>query len=82
MTANLTLGPILFHWDADKKRDFYARVADEAPVEVIYLGEVICSKRSPFFERHYPEVIERLERAENASCCLLSLKSSCRASGG
>jgi len=62
MTANLTLGPILFHWDADKKRDFYARIADEAPFEVVYLGEVICSKRSPFFERHYPEVIERLER--------------------
>lgn len=62
MTANLTLGPILFHWDADRKRDFYARIADEAPVDVVYLGEVICSKRSPFFERHYPEVIERLER--------------------
>ena len=62
MTTNLTLGPILFHWDADRKRDFYARIADEAQVDIVYLGEMICSKRSPFFERHYPDVIERLER--------------------
>ncbi|WP_244858137.1 ubiquinone anaerobic biosynthesis protein UbiV [Sphingopyxis granuli] len=62
-TAKLTLGPILFHWDADRKRDFYARIADEAPIDTVYLGEVVCSKRSPFFDRHYPEVIERLERA-------------------
>lgn len=62
-TAKLTLGPILFHWDADRKRNFYARIADEAPIDTVYLGEVVCSKRSPFFDRHYPEVIERLERA-------------------
>ena len=60
--TKLTLGPILFHWDADRKRDFYARIADEAPIDIVYLGEVVCSKRSPFFERHYPEVIDRLER--------------------
>lgn len=62
-TAKLTLGPIMFHWDADRKRDFYARIADEAPIDTVYLGEVVCSKRSPFFDNHYPEVIERLERA-------------------
>lgn len=62
MTGKLTLGPILYHWDADTKRDFYARIADEAPVDTVYLGEVICSKRTPFFEAHLPEVIERLER--------------------
>ncbi|PKQ01039.1 MAG: U32 family peptidase, partial [Alphaproteobacteria bacterium HGW-Alphaproteobacteria-13] len=58
----LTLGPIPFHWDTDRKRDFYARIADEAPIDTVYLGEVVCSKRSPFFDRHYPEAIERLER--------------------
>ena len=50
MTAELTLGPILFHWPADKKRDFYFQIADESPVDTVYIGEVICSKRSPFFE--------------------------------
>ncbi|MFC2967926.1 ubiquinone anaerobic biosynthesis protein UbiV [Acidimangrovimonas pyrenivorans] len=59
----LTLGPIAYHWPAETKRDFYARIADEAPVGTVYLGEVICSKRAPFFERELPETIERLERA-------------------
>lgn len=60
--AQLTLGPIQFHWGAEEKCDFYARIADEAPVDTVYLGEVICSKRTPFFDQHLPGVIERLER--------------------
>ena len=36
MTAQLTMGPILFHWPAEKKRDFYFRIADEALVESEY----------------------------------------------
>ncbi len=63
MTAELTIGPILFHWPAQKKRDFYFQIADEAPVGTVYLGEVICSKRSPFFEQHYDEVATRLLNA-------------------
>ena len=62
MKTQLTIAPILFHWSAEKKLDFYARIADEAPVDVVYLGEVICSKRTPFFEKHYDEVAERLKR--------------------
>ena len=63
MKTQLTIAPILFHWSAEQKLDFYARIADEAPVDVVYLGEVICSKRTPFFEKHYDEVAERLVRA-------------------
>jgi len=62
MKTQLTIAPILFHWSAGQKLDFYARIADEAPVDVVYLGEVICSKRTPFFEKHYDEVAERLTR--------------------
>ena len=58
----LTLGPVAYHWSAMKKLDFYARIADEAPVSTVYLGEVICSKRAPFFEREMPQAIERLQR--------------------
>ena len=29
----LTLGPILFNWEADAWRDFYFRIADEARVD-------------------------------------------------
>lgn len=63
MDTKLTLGPILFHWPVDKKRDFYFRMADESPVDTVYLGEVICSKRTPFFEEHYADVVERLSAA-------------------
>lgn len=61
--ARLTLGPVLFNWPADQKRDFYFRVADEAPVDTVCVGEVVCSKRTPFFTPYLREVIERLERA-------------------
>lgn len=58
----LTLGPILFHWPMETKRDFYFRIADESPVDTVYLGEVICSKRAPFMEPYYDEIAERLKR--------------------
>lgn len=61
--TKLTLGPIAYHWSAERRRDFYARIADEAPVDEVYLGEVICSKRAPFHEQDLPETIDRLERA-------------------
>ncbi|MDF2368449.1 U32 family peptidase [Sneathiella sp.] len=61
--AKLTLGPVLYNWPAEKKRDFYFKIADEAPVDVIYIGEVTCSKRAPFFSPFIPEVCERLEAA-------------------
>ena len=61
--TQLTLGPIAYHWSADARRDFYACIADEAPVDEVYLGEVICSKRAPFHEADLPATIERLERA-------------------
>ncbi len=62
MTATLSLGPVLFNWDAEAKRDFYFRIADEAPLDTVYVGEVVCSKRSPFFDPHIPAVVERLRR--------------------
>ena len=46
----LTLGPLLYHWPAPRRRDFYFRIADEAPVDTVCLGEVICAKRAPFHD--------------------------------
>jgi collagenase-like PrtC family protease len=59
----LTLGPVFFHWPAERLRDFYRRIADEAPIERVHLGEVVCGKRMPFSDPVWPELIERLERA-------------------
>jgi len=63
MQAKLTLGPLFYHWPAERMRDFYFRIADEAPIDCVYLGEVVCSKREPFFEPYRAEVIERLQKA-------------------
>lgn len=62
-TAKLTLGPVLMNWPAEHWRDFYFRIADEAPVDTVYLGEVVCSKRAPFFAPHIAEISERLAAA-------------------
>lgn len=59
----LTLGPVFFNWHPDLWRDFYFRIADEAPVDTVVVGEVVCSKRMPFFSGMMPEVIDRLERS-------------------
>jgi collagenase-like PrtC family protease len=56
----LTLGPVLFNWQPEAWRDFYFRIADEAPVDTVAVGEAVCSKRVPFFDEHLPAVIERL----------------------
>lgn len=59
----LTLGPLLFHWPRAKRRDFYFRMADEAPVDCVHLGEVVCSKREPFAAPDIEEIAERLRAA-------------------
>ncbi|MBU1312846.1 MAG: U32 family peptidase [Alphaproteobacteria bacterium] len=61
--TELTMGPIYYLWDGPKWRDFYLRIADEAPVDRVVLGETVCSKRQHFIEPHLVEVVERLERA-------------------
>jgi collagenase-like PrtC family protease len=61
MTA-LTLGPVLFNWSAERWRDFYFAIADEAPLDSVCVGEIVCAKRAPFFAPVLPEVVERLVR--------------------
>lgn len=61
--ARLTLGPVLFNWPPGKWRDFHFRIADEAPVDSVCIGEVVCSKRAPLFVPHFAEVVERLQGA-------------------
>ncbi len=61
--TELTMGPVYYLWDGPKWRDFYLRVAEEAPVDRVVIGETVCSKRQHFIEPHLVEVVERLERA-------------------
>ena len=61
--SELTLGPVLFNWASERWRDFYFRIADEAPVSTVYLGEVICFKRAPLFDDYQDAVAARLKAA-------------------
>lgn len=40
----LSMGPILFYWQRQEIMDFYANMASQ-PLDAIYLGETVCSKR-------------------------------------
>lgn len=59
----LTLGPLLYHWPADQRRDFYARIADKSPVDCVHLGEVVCSRRAPVDDPDLPAIVDRLRSA-------------------
>ncbi|MTJ04244.1 MAG: U32 family peptidase [Sediminimonas qiaohouensis] len=74
----LTVGPTQFFWRGEAWRDFYARLADEAPVDRVVLGELVCSKRLPFYQTEIPQAVERLQAAGKqvvlTSLALITLK--------
>jgi collagenase-like PrtC family protease len=58
----LALGPVLYYWNRDTMFDFYDQMAD-APVDIIYLGETVCSRRHLLRLQDYLDVAERLAAA-------------------
>jgi O2-independent ubiquinone biosynthesis protein UbiV len=49
----LSLGPILFFWSGEKLSEFYQQMSN-SPVDIIYMGETVCSKRRSFnFEQWF-----------------------------
>ena len=58
-SPRLALGPILYYWPRDTILEFYARVS-ELPVEVVYLGETVCSKRRSLRTDDWLALAERL----------------------
>lgn len=43
-SLQLALGPVLFYWTRERYADFYREAADW-PVEIVTLGESVCSRR-------------------------------------
>ncbi|OOY34086.1 U32 family peptidase [Solemya velum gill symbiont] len=42
--SRLSLGPVQYHWTREQLLDFYTSISD-TQVDIVYLGETVCSKR-------------------------------------
>ena len=58
----LTLGPVLYYWPKARLDAFYAAVA-AAPVDRVYLGEAVCSRRHEYRTADWLDAAARLADA-------------------
>ncbi|HLD66367.1 MAG TPA: U32 family peptidase [Pseudomonas sp.] len=68
----LSLGPVLFYWDKQQLLDFYAEMAGQ-PLDVIHLGETVCSKRRSMSLDHWLGLARELRECSSAELVLSSL---------
>lgn len=55
----LALGPVLYYWSKNQLLDFYQQMS-VAPVDILYLGETVCSKRHALNTGDWLELAARL----------------------
>lgn len=68
----LSLGPVLFYWDKAQLGNFYAEMS-ALPLDVIYLGETVCSKRRAFSLDQWLGLGRELQACSQAQIVLSSL---------
>jgi collagenase-like PrtC family protease len=62
MTIKLALGPIQYYWPRQVVLDYYADLENTA-LDVVYLGEVVCSRRHELRLSDWLDLAARLQRA-------------------
>ena len=62
MSMKLSLGPILYYWERERVLDFYAQAAGW-PMDIVYLGEAVCSKRRALRPDDWLEIAGSLAQA-------------------
>lgn len=55
----LSLGPILYYWERDTVFNFYEEIA-ATPVDIVYLGEAVCSRRHVVRTDDWLEIAKKL----------------------
>lgn len=68
----LSLGPVLFYWDKTQLGNFYAEMS-ALPLDVIYLGETVCSKRRALSLDQWLGLGRELQGCSQAQIVLSSL---------
>lgn len=68
----LSLGPVLFYWSRDDLFEFYEQAA-QLPVDIIYLGETVCSKRRSLKTQDWIDLATRLSRDSDKQIVLSTL---------
>ncbi|WP_306308270.1 ubiquinone anaerobic biosynthesis protein UbiV [Sulfuriferula multivorans] len=58
----LALGPVLYYWARDTLLDFYQEIA-ATPVDIVYLGETVCSRRHNLRLQDWLDVAAKLTAA-------------------
>ena len=58
----ISLGPILYFWSKDTLLECYQKVA-ESPVDIVYLGETVCSKRRSLDINDWLDIASMLQDA-------------------
>ncbi|HAU29952.1 MAG TPA: U32 family peptidase [Rhodospirillaceae bacterium] len=59
----ITLGPLPYNWPHDTRQDFYLRVADEAAIDTVFLGEITCAHRIRITSNMLDDIVARMESA-------------------
>ncbi|MHB1589939.1 MAG: U32 family peptidase [Sulfuricella sp.] len=58
----LSLGPILYYWERETTLSFYDEIA-ASPVDIVYLGETVCSRRHTLRTEDWLEIADKLAAA-------------------